>query len=333
MLSRKQPSSRGWIGSIAVAAILLVAAFGVVSNIRFFTDNFNYYSYRPDTTIESFVLRAGMSEKGKFFFYASQPALETAQSFNTKCGRTEEKTAILGCYTGQKIYIYDIRDERLTGVRATTAAHEMLHAAYDRLTVSKKEEVNRLLEAEYNALKDDQELKNRMDFYNRTQPGERNNELHSIIATEISTINPELENYYRQYFTDRSSVVALHNEYESVFTALQNRADELKRQIDLLDAVVKDDTATYNQEADAITDDVRAFNQKAQQGEFSSQSEFNIERQRLVSRADLLDNLRAKINTATQDYNRLVTELNGIATQTEDLNRSIDSSLAPAPNL
>jgi hypothetical protein len=333
MSNRKQPSSRGWIGSLVATVISLAVALSLFSFSGFLSDNFNYYSYRPDATIESFVTDTGMNDRGKFFFYTSQPELENAEDFNKMCGRAEEETAILGCYTGQKIYIYDIKDARLTGIRPTTAAHEMLHAAYVRLRTSEKEDVNRLLEAEYDKLRSDKELEARMAFYDRTEPGERNNELHSVIATEVRSISPELETYYQRYFTDRSKVVALHAQYASLFDELQAQAGELNRQIAGLDASIKSDTTAYNEEADALKDDIRNFNDRAQSGGFSSQSEFNFERRRMVLRVSSLESLRTKINSSIEEYNRLVTELNGIATQTDDLNRSMDSTLAAPPSL
>lgn len=333
MPNRKQPSSRGWIGSIMVTVISLAVTLSLFSFSGALVDNFNYYSYRPDPAIESYVTETGMSDRGKFFFYASQPELENAQDFNKACGRTEEKTAILGCYTGQKIYIYDIRDARLAGIRPTTAAHEMLHAAYGRLGADEKQEVNALLETEYEQLKTDDDLAARMAFYERTEPGERYNELHSVIATEVNDISAELDAYYQKYFDDRSKVVALYSQYESVFDELQARADELNRQIAELDAAIKNDTTEYNKEADALQNDIRSFNDRAERGDFNSQAEFNAGRRRLVLRVDQLEGLRVKINSSIERYNQLVTELNGIATQTEDLNRSIDSTLAPAPSL
>ena len=35
-------------------------------------------------------------------------------------------------------YIYNVNDERLNGLKEVTAAHEMLHAAYERLPESDK---------------------------------------------------------------------------------------------------------------------------------------------------------------------------------------------------
>jgi chromosome segregation ATPase len=209
----------------------------------------------------------------------------------------------------------------------------MLHAAYRRLSASDRQEVDRLLEAEYAALKSDKDLAERMAFYERTEPGERDNELHSVIGVEVSKISPELENYYKRYFVDRSKVVTLYQQYDSVFESLKARANELNEQINRLSTVINDSTKAYNAEAAAVERAINSFNTKAKQGDFGSQAEFSAERQRLFARTTALENLRAEINSNVTKYNELVVELNGIATETEELNRSLDSTLAPPPSL
>lgn len=300
---------------------------------QFLLDAVRYYQYHPDVSIESFAVDSGMNDRGTFLFYASQPSLESAATFNGKCGKTEATTAILGCYNGQDIYIYNVTDARITNVREVTAAHEMLHAAYARLNSSDKQKINQLLEAEYTALKDNKSLADRIAFYDRTEPGERDNELHSVIGTEIKDISPELETYYKRYFGDRSKVVALHAQYSAVFESLQKQADDLTSRINSLAESIKSQSAEYNTEANDVEHAIGAFNTRAQQGDFKNQAQFSAERQALVARTTALETMRVKVNDTIAEYNQRVSELNSIATQTEELNHSLDSTLAPAPSL
>ena len=54
---------------------------------------------------------------------------------------------MLGCYHSNQdgIFLYNVQDARLAGVQQVTAAHEMLHAAYDRLSTKDKNYVDGLL--------------------------------------------------------------------------------------------------------------------------------------------------------------------------------------------
>ena len=329
----KQSSPKKPLVSAITTVLLLLATLAVVHYRQLIVDAYAYYRYQPNDEVALFAENTGMNERGKFLFYASQPLLQDAKDFRDSCDRKEASSVVLGCYNGQTIYIYNVTDERIRSIRETTAAHEMLHAAYQRLSQKDREHVNGLLEAEYTILQSNQDLADRVSLYDRTEPGERLNELHSIIGTEIQTISPELEEYYRQYFTDRSKVVALHEQHDTVFTQLRSRAEELRGQINKLNDTIQSKTSAYTADVVNVQKEVSDFNQRAQSGNFASQSEFAKERQILLAKSNALEVARQEINSEVDLYNKLVTELNGIATETNTLNESLDSHVTAPPSL
>ena len=333
MLRTKTSNSTGSLTSLIVILVSAALALFLVANRQAIIDQIAVWQYQPSTEITAFTDRTAMNDRGEFLFYASHPSLEGTQVFNNKCARVEQSSAILGCYDGRSIYIYDVKNPKLDGIREVTAAHEMLHAAYQRLGDSDRAKVDKLVEAEYAKLSNNQEFAERMAFYARTEPGERDNELHSIIGTEVASISPELEQHYKAYFTDRSKVVALHTQYASVFYELQSRAQELSAELDRLADSIETASSRYNQATVQLNADIQSFNDRASSGGFSSQSQFNSERAALVARVESLDAQRNAINSDRNRYNNLREELIAIASESEALNRSIDSSLAPAPSI
>lgn len=331
--TNQRSSGRGHKLAFFVAIISAVIALFLILNRQYVVDQLAVWQYQPGAGITALADRSTMNDKGKFFFYASHPTLEAAADFNTKCDRKEQSTAILGCYTGQNIYIYNVTDTKLDGIREVTAAHEMLHAAYERLSSEEKNKVNTLLDAEYEKLKNDKKLAERMAFYARTEPGERENELHSVIGTEVTSISPELEEYYKKYFTDRGSLVGLHEKYESVFTDLQERGQSLADQLTELGDTIEADSVDYNKDVNSLNSAIAAFNTKAENGGFATQNDFEAARDALMGRASELEAKRKEINNKVAQYEALRQELVSIASQSEALNRSIDSSLAPTPSL
>lgn len=319
--------------TITATVASLVVALLLVLNRQYVVDQINVWQYRPDTHLLKLVERTGMGDHGKFNFYASRPAIEDAAGFNAKCDRKEQGTAILGCYTGRNIYIYNVTDSKLDGIREVTIAHEMLHAAYDRLGAAERGEVAVLLRAEYSKIKDNKKFAERVNFYERTEPGELDNELHSIIGTEVASISPKLESYYEKYFDSRDKVVQLHATYENVFNDLAARSQVLADQLTNLGAAIEARTSTYNAHVNQLNADINTFNARADSGGFSSQAEFQTARNGLVAQSNQLDAMRASINEQIQQYTALRQELEKIAIQTDALNRSLDSSLAPAPTL
>jgi hypothetical protein len=333
MLRTKTLNSTGSLTSLIVIFISAALALFLVLNRQSIIDQIAVWQYQPSAEIAAFTDRTAMNDHGEFLFYASHPSLEGTQVFNDKCARVEQSSAILGCYDGRSIYIYDVKNAKLDGIREVTAAHEMLHAAYLRLSDSERAKVDGLVEAEYAKLSGNQEFAERMAFYARTEPGERDNELHSIIGTEVASISPELEQHYKSYFADRSKVVALHTRYASVFYELQSRAQELSAELDRLADSIEAASARYNQATEQLNADIQSFNTRANNGGFSSQAQFNNERAALVARVENLDAQRNAINNDRARYSDLRDELVAIASESEALNRSIDSSLAPAPSI
>jgi hypothetical protein len=333
MSNTKQHKTCGHIVSLLVTVFCVATALLLVANRQFVADQLSVWQYRPNEEIATLADRSDMTDTGKFYFYSSQPKIESSQQFNNLCSRQENSTAILGCYNGRNIYIYNVTDQQLDGIREVTAAHEMLHAAYQRMSSSEKQTINQLLETEYAKLKDNKEFAERMAFYARTEPGERDNELHSVIGTEVSGISSELEAHYTRYFTDRSKVIALHAKYANVFAGLQARGDQLSEQLTQLGNTIEQESSAYNNGVSQLNKDIDSFNARAKSGEFATEEVFQSERNTLTSRADQLDTKRVAINSEVVQYNSLRQELEGVAGQSEALNRSIDSSLAPAPSL
>jgi hypothetical protein len=91
--------------------------------------------------------------------------------------------------------------------------------------------------------------------------------------------------------------------------------------------------AAYQTAASTLSNDIATFNLKASGGGFSSQSQFDKERAVLLARSKALDAQRTTINTMIKTYNDDRTKYQALVVQSEALNKSIDSSVAPAPSL
>lgn len=331
--TKRQTRNNGGVLPFIIGVVSIVIAAVLFLNRQYIIDQIVVWQYQPSSAVTSIVARTQMSDIGKFYFYASTPAIENATDFNKNCTKQEEETAILGCYVNRRIYVYDVTNEQLDGIEEVTAAHEMLHAVYDRLSSDEKQKIDSLLESEFEKLRHDSEFAERMAFYERTEPGERDNELHSIISTEVPSIGSKLETYYKRYFIDRSKIVALHMSYASLFDQLEARSEELSAELTRLADSINAKTASYNEAIKALNSDINAFNERASAGDFSSQSEFQAERSALVARSEILETTRAGINQDINRYNELREELAAVAGESEALNRSIDSTLAPAPSV
>jgi hypothetical protein len=315
---------------------MVVATIFILVYRQRIIDQVTVWGYSASSETTDLVKRAGMNDNGIFYYYASQPTLyspSTATSFNKICNNNETSTAILGCYSGSRIYIYLVTDPQLDGISEVTAAHETLHAIYSRLSESEKTRVDKMLEDEYKVLSKDSYYSDLLSFYSTYEPGQRDNELHSIIGTEVANLSPELEAYYDQYFTNRQDVVNLDIKYSSVFKTLKAEADALSGKIDSLLSTITSLSNQYNSDAQQLQTDINSFNTRAQSGGFSSQAEFNSERAVLTGRASALDATRATIQSDYATYQSMVTQYNSYATQSKKLYDTITSTLVSSPSL
>lgn len=332
-MSPRKSSDPGFIITFLLSLALIGISLLLVANRQYIIDQITVWEYQPTSEIANLAERAGLNDHGKFLFYASQPKLDGTQDLNTECERTETVTSILGCYNDNRIYIYDVTDTRLDGIREVTAAHETMHAVYYRLSDDEKDKINQLIEAEYSQLKADKDFAELMAFYDRTEPGQRDNELFSIIATQVAEIDAQLESYYSRFFYNRQAVVALYDKYSSVFNELEDKADALATQINALASSISERSAQYNADVSELNSDISLFDARAASGDFASQAQFYAERAVLVSRVSELNALRESVSDDIAKYYSLLAEYNSIASESIKLNNSIDSTLAPAPSV
>ncbi|SMH43839.1 hypothetical protein SAMN06295885_2239 [Rathayibacter oskolensis] len=321
----------------AVAGVLTLAQFGVGAAFAAsvlvdssdlgtaLADQRAAESFTPDATISGFAERTAMSERGRALYYASSPAVEPTEGFNALCGYGASDEIVLGCYTGSDIYISDVTNPDLDGIRDVTAAHEMLHAAWVRLDASEQEALGAELEEAYAALPQDGPIAERLELYRTGGLGERVNELHSILGTEVAELSPELEEHYAAYFSDRSVVVGLNARYEAVFTDLENRITDLVARIDAMYADLTARVDANNADYDALNVEIDDFNARADSGDFASEADFEAERADLLARGDAIDATRDAIDADIAVYDGLRAELEGLNADASALNQSIES--------
>lgn len=333
--AQKRPAFRRWsIVAFCCAGVVVGLSICAIVNRQFVFDQFTVWTYRPSSNVQTLTAQAGLTTEGRFIFYATTPEVADQTTFNKECPRQEVGNPILGCYTADgRIYIYNLTNSQLEGVEQVTVTHEMLHAVWQRQSAAEQSRIGTLLNEVYNAT-NNTELKNRMSYYERAEPGEFTNELHSILGTEVSTLSPELESYYAKYF-DRSKVLAWHEKYNSVYTALYTQSDDLASKLKTLGSSIETRSSQYSKDMTQLSSDIAAFNSKATNGGFSSNAEFTAERSALVDRSNTLESQRTAINTDITTYNKYYDQYQAIGLQLQSLNDSIDSfkTLQAAPSV
>lgn len=310
-----------------IALVVLLAVNAVVWIQRDnLADWWRLRGYNSPADIAALVTDDEMTDYGKRLFYVNHPSLENKEDFNKHCADSGFETAVLGCYHGdrQGIYIYEVTDARLAGVRQVTAAHEMLHQAYDRLGSGERERIDKLLEDFYLNGLTDKHVQDKIETYKSQEGVVLTNEMHSIFGSEVRDLPAELETYYKKYFNNRGKVVGFSESYRAEFT----RRQDLVRKYD---AQLADLKQQINANKDGLESKMAFL--KAKEREINEdignrdQAQYDADVQAYNSTVQTYNAQLAATRRLIDEHNKIVTQRNEIAVQEQQLQQALDSRL------
>ena len=306
--------------SLVTLAALFVAAFGIWQMRYTIYDWAKLRNYTPTAPIAALATRSAMNSYGRTLFYINDPKLSDRTEFASQC-KVREQTIVLGCYNGTGIYVFAVQDPRLKGVEEVTAAHEMLHAAYSRLSPSERKKIDSLTEAAYEKI-NDPELAKRIDSYKKSEPGEIPNELHSILGTEKRNVGSELEEYYKKYFNDRMKVVVLAEKYEKVFVDIQNQVQRYDADLSLRKSEIDRRESSLESRASELQAKRATLDASLAAKDYKS---YNAAVPVYNAAVSNFNNELVSVKSLIGEYNQLVQERNKLAADQETLAQSLDS--------
>lgn len=304
---------------------LLAFPFLIYFNAQALTDWWQLRGYTPPAAVVSLASQDTMTNYARHVFYVNHPALETSPTqFHADCNQSE-KTIVLGCYHSNQdgIFVFDVSDPRLSGVQQVTAAHEMLHAAYDRLSGQDRHNVDIMLQSYYSSIAD-QRIIDTINAYKQSEPNDVVNEMHSVFGTEIASLPAPLEQYYSRYFSNRQAVATFAANYQGEFTTREAKINADKAQLDQLKASINAEESQLQSQFNKINSDRARLDSLRSSGQIAqynaSVNSFNAE----------VDDYNSSVNTLRADisqYNQLVQDYNAIASELNGLEKALDTRL------
>lgn len=268
-------------------------------------------STTPPTTVPAAIAdimaKASMSEQARRLFLEADPKIESKAELQRSC-RNTSSVHTLGCFTAirrcelganpsncsveNRIHLLRIERADLKDLMYVSAAHEMLHAAYEAMAPADRAQLNSHLQSALPGL-DQCRLSANLAAYSGLVGDERLSELHSILGTEFPSLPSALQAHYSRYLVDRQSVVQAHDRTlggrEQEICGLRARLDQLEARIAGLRAQLRRLRSSGN---------VRAYNAQV--------PSFNAE-------VNTYNRLVTTHNTKVREYNELLTSLGSSA--------------------
>lgn len=320
---------------VALLCVLLVAAIAVFafSHRQEIRDHFAAMGFEPHPRVVEVMGELDLTASGERVFLATKPTIDGSQHFNEQCAEVDhsEQGHVLGCFTGERIHLFDVTDDRVQGVVEVTAAHELLHATYSRLGEGDRAALAPRLRAVYEELSaQDPALRERMQVYEHLSDAAFANELHSVLGTEVRGLPDWLEEHYAQWFADRGSLVDIFERYHAVFVDLQQQADTLQAEMSTLRTDIEARKTAYDEDVRRFNEDAAEFSARNERYEFSSNpGEFDRIRGELADRRDALEQTLTQLQADIDYYNGLGAQLKQLGELSSELDQQLNSDLAP----
>ena len=313
-----------WSLVIFVISSLLLMAFVAFFALNFATikDIIVGLSYHPTSEMTEIRDSLGLTAKGARIFNATLPELKEKEEFNQICRDVESANAILGCYGGDRVYVYNISSDELVGVREATAAHELLHAVYHRMSADEKREIRDALISVYQ--KNQETLGEEIDIY---EDDKKEEELYVRAGTEIVELPEILERHYGAIFENQDLIAEYYQGYIKVFREIEQKLEDLLLEAQNLEANITAKTAQYESDVAALNAEVDEYNNCAvTKNCFSSVAAATARRNELTAKSDTVSAMYDELSSLVSSYNDLVREYNENLLHGQALNMVINSA-------
>ncbi|MGW9626556.1 hypothetical protein [Microbacterium sp. NPDC055521] len=228
---------RSVVGRISTAAVLVVLAAGTVGGLWLMSLDAKadepllerifpaLAAPAPPLSAEFADLadRMMLTAEGREVFAFTQPRYADAGEIAELCGDESHdpgNESTLGCFTGleqsraqDRIFIYRSTDERLAQSMVTTAAHELLHAVYARMSSEEKTLVAELVSTATARVPSDDPVHDQIAASMNGDDEKRATEQFAYLGSQVHPdigFPVELEEIYARTITDRAALVETH---------------------------------------------------------------------------------------------------------------------------
>lgn len=307
--------------------VVLVVLLGLVTlKHQEIQDWWKLRGYTPPNAVIALANDDTMNAYTRHLFYLNKPQLPTTvTAFRTYCPENED-TIVLGCYHPNQngIFIYAVQDSTLAGIQQVTAAHEVLHSVYARLSDSERAKLDTELQAYYEKGLTDSTVKAEVALYKKTEPTDVYDEMSCTFGTEIEQLPADLSAYYAQFFTDRQKIVGYEQQYQTQFTGRQLQISQYDSQLSAMKTQIDSEQSSLTTEDSSLNSQDTQLQSLLAGGQVES---YNSAVDVYNTQVNSYNAGVADLKQGITEYNQLVDTRNALAGQLTTLDSAIDNRI------
>ncbi len=217
-LDRERRRRRAWITALVVCTVLALTAGIVIGTGADRALIAQVGALVGPKTLPADIAavadRAFLTDHGREILTEVGARSAAGDDLRSSCERQDaaDDHAVAGCYSGAGIVVFIPIDARVADAAVTTLAHELLHAAFDRLGSGEVWRVKDQLHAAIERVPADDPVHQQIEWSVGDHEELRDTELFAYLGSQVwleGGFDPVLEAVYARFFTDRAALVAV----------------------------------------------------------------------------------------------------------------------------
>lgn len=248
-----------------VLTIAIFTATVIYSQVEFLMAQYQLEKGIPSEIVD-IANNTGMSLEGKSLFYKANPQIVDSDEYEKYCYEGEDVKERLsrgcvvtdssfGTLVNTKIYLRKLNNPDYADAIYDTAAHEMLHIAYKRLSSSEKSEVHKILDKELEHYHNDPRISLFTDDSGRLSTISYE-EFYSVLGSYYHDVSEELEEHFKKYFRDRDVLLKIGE--ASLYRSRLDEAARYRHQAEMYQKTMNDISEKINSSAEKMSRAERA---------------------------------------------------------------------------
>ena len=320
--------SHGFLRFLIFLVLAALVAFFWNPILNYSADFIGSLNYSPSAEISDLSNKLELTPLGQTILTGAKPQLDDSDSFNQHCSVEVSSISTIGCYTNRRIYIFNVTNTDLVGIKESTLSHEFLHAAWAHLTFYEQSNLTELLQKTYNDSAYHSQLAEDLETYDES---ERLEEIYVRLGNEFQNLPPELEAHYAQFFTNQDKIADFFDLYHEPFDALEEEYHSLISEINDLNKEIEAKNSALSSDGDTLNADIDEYNNcvEGRTNCGKSYSELAVEYDNLISRQKLFQTDLDELNAMIRKYNDLIETYNEKLTAYKALWGDINSNPLP----